>query len=178
MIKIEKTEVFGWEAAIRGMRNAMNSWDKSDSYGSYGNVDTADGGMGFVFHIGENDLALMKKLSKAGNDHAKFLRTINVTCDITAPLYWWKQFDQYKVGVTTNSTSTMHKIHAKEFTRDDFSHEHLSDDSLAFLDDTIYHLNHCRDGHLIAKREGVSDTACDWSEELPNFKEVCIDGIE
>lgn len=122
MLKIEKTEVFGFEAAIRGMRNPMNSWDKSDSYWHDYAV-----GLGEVdeFVIGENDLKLIKNLSKAGSDHAKFLRMINVTCDITAPLYWWKEFDTYKVGTVANSCSTMHKIHNKEFTSDDFSCEHL-----------------------------------------------------
>ena len=118
MIKIEKTEVFGWEASIRGLRNPMNSWEKSDSC-----IDVYDSCP--VVDIGSNDLKLMKSLTKAGDDHAKFLRMINVTCDITAPLYWWKEHDQYKVGTTTNSCSTMHKIHAKEFTREDFSWEHL-----------------------------------------------------
>ena len=119
MIKIEHTDIFGWEAAIRGMRNPMNSWDKSDSTFEY-----AYGTM-HSFKLGENDLKLMKSLSKAGNDHGKFLRMINVTMDVTAPLYWWKEFDTYKVGTVANSCSTMHKIHAKEFTIDDFSHEHL-----------------------------------------------------
>lgn len=121
MIKIKETDVFGWEAAIRGMRNPMNSWNKSDSvfggkfsYGLLENVSVS---------IGENDLQLMRSLSKAGNDHGKFLRMINVTADITAPLYWWKEFDTYKVGTVANSCSTMHKIHAKEFTLDDFSCE-------------------------------------------------------
>lgn len=123
MIKIENTEVFGWEAAIRGMRNPMNSWDKSDS--EYV-PEYDEGGWAIdVFEIGENDLKLMKNLSKAGTDHSKFLRMINVTCDITAPLYWWKECDTYKVGTVANSCSTMHKIHAKEFTLDDFSYEHL-----------------------------------------------------
>ena len=123
MLKLENTEVFGLEAAIRGMRNPMNSWNKSDSYW------TANSKRPFTerFAIGENDLKLMKSLSKAGNDHAKFLRMINVTVDITAPLYWWKEFDTYKVGTVANSCSTMHKIHAKEFTLDDFSCEHLDD---------------------------------------------------
>lgn len=116
MIKIEKTEVYGWEAAIRGMRNPMNSWEKSDSDFSKG------------MRIGENDLKLMKKLSAAGNDHGKYLRMINVTCDITAPLYWWKEFDTYKVGTVANSCSTMHKIHEKKFTLEDFSVEHLAED--------------------------------------------------
>lgn len=131
MIKIENTDVYGWEAAIRGMRNPMNSWDKSDTiYGTYYGKDengcevfTKDG-----LTIGENDLTLMKKLSAAGNDHAKFLRMINVTMDITAPLYWWKEYDQYKVGTTTNSCSTMHKIQDREFTLDDFSIENLYED--------------------------------------------------
>lgn len=127
MIKIEKVEVYGWEAAIRGMRNPLESWDKSDSYWTHienpETLQTAN----FEFFVGENDLALMRKLSKAGSDHAKFLRFINVTCDITAPLYWWKEFDTYKVGTVANSCSTMHKIHAKEFTIEDFSWEHLFD---------------------------------------------------
>lgn len=119
MIKLEKTDVFGWEAAIRGMRNPMNSWDKSDSKFFNNSI------ISYPCELGENDLDLMKKLVKAGNDHAKFLRMINVTVDITAPLYWWKEFDTYKVGTVANSCSTMHKIHEKEFTLDDFSHEHL-----------------------------------------------------
>lgn len=128
MIKIENTEVFGWEATIRGMRNPMNSWDKSDSIRCNG----CDKDCSFLKWdnlpcIGENDLKLMKSLSKAGDDHGKFLRMINVTCDITAPLYWWKEFDTYKVGTVADSCSTMHKIHDKEFTLDDFSHEHLGD---------------------------------------------------
>lgn len=124
MIKLENADVFGWESAIRGMRNPMNSWDKSDSYRvAYSQERDEDN----AFILGPNDLALMKSLSKAGNDHAKYLRMINVSLDLTAPLYFWKQFDQYKVGVTTNSCSTMHKIHSKEFTIDDFSHEHLKD---------------------------------------------------
>lgn len=143
MIKIEKEEVFGWEAAIRGMRNPMNSWRKTDSYPA---VDCDKCGIlahkGICnprehdcrpfrcYEIGKNDLRLMRNLVKAGPDHGKFLRMINVTCDITAPLYWWKEFDTYKVGTVANSCSTMHKIHAKEFTLDDFSYEHLFDDEI------------------------------------------------
>ena len=127
MIKIENTDVYGFEAAIRGMRNPYNSWDKSDSewthFPEWRMIAQTDSELSFV--IGKNDLKLMQSLSKAGNDHGKFLRMINVTVDITAPLYWWKEHDQYKVGTTTNSCSTMHKIHAKEFTREDFSWEHL-----------------------------------------------------
>ena len=130
MLRIENTDVFGWESAIRGMRNPMNSWDKSDS--EYCIVkgmckkpeeDCDCGG----YCVGPNDLALMKKLVNAGSDHSKFMRMINVTADITAPLYWWKEYDTYKVGTVANSCSTMHKIHDREFTLDDFSHEHLFD---------------------------------------------------
>ena len=114
-----------WEAIIRGTRNPMNSWDKSDSYYTYiedaETLQTAP----FEFFVGENDLTLMKKLVSAGTDHSKFMRMINVTVDITAPLYWWKEFDTYKVGTVRNSCSTMHTITDKEFTLDDFSHEHL-----------------------------------------------------
>ena len=165
MLKLENTGVFGWEATIRGMRNPMNSWNKSDS------------GWGFVpsqtcptcdryecgYIIGENDLKLMKSLSKAGNDHSKFLRMINVTVDITAPLYWWKEFDTYKVGTVANSCSTMHKIHEKDFTIDDFSHEHLivSDnvnhiDMVAWLQEQIDVLNEWRRTFLDVKNSDVS----------------------
>lgn len=164
MIKIENTDVYGWQAAIRDMRNPMNSWDKSDSEFGY----CAECGLGCEEPcgdckgkaIGENDLKLMKNLSKAGPDHGKFLRMINVTCDITAPLYWWKEFDTYKVGTVANSCSTMHKIHAKEFTFDDFSHEHLSyidvggnvrTSPMQILQNTILMLNGCRDLYLQTK---------------------------
>lgn len=119
MIKVENVEIYGWEAAIRGMRNPMNSWDKSDTQFEY-----AYGAM-HTFKIGPNDLDLMKRLVKAGPDHSKFMRMIGVSLDIVAPLYWWKEFDTYKVGTVANSCSTMHKIADKEFTLDDFSHEHL-----------------------------------------------------
>lgn len=125
MIKIENVQLFGWDAAIRGMRNPKNSWSNSDTnwlrYYGMNNPVCND-------FIGENDLNLMKTLSKAGTDHGKFLRMIHVQVDVTAPLYWWKEADQYKVGTVTDSCSTMHKIHAKEFTMDDFSCEHLYDD--------------------------------------------------
>ena len=136
MIKVENIDTYGWEAAVRGMRNPMNSWDKSDSCK---NFDTG------VIAIGNNDLALMKSLVKAGTDHSKFMRMINVTMDIIAPLYWWKEFDTYKVGTVRNSCSTMHKIAAKKFELDDFSHEHLSDMSLKILNDVIKTLNYYRD---------------------------------
>ena len=204
MLKIDNIDVSGWEAAIRGMRNPMNSWDKSDS------CDLHD----YNPLLGENDLKLMKSLSKAGSDHAKFLRMINVTVDITAPLYLWKQFDQYKVGVTTNSCSTMHKIHAKEFTLDDFSHEHLGGEFLESLNSTISILNRARNKYLdskakqfwwqmiqllpssynqtrtvqlnyqvlksmyFARKDHKLDewhTLCDWMLTLPYFRDICVD---
>lgn len=117
MIKVEAIEVFGIEGAMRGMRNPLNSWDKADT-------TVSDD----ILEIGENDLNLATRLIKAGTEHRKFLRMIHVQMDVIAPLYWWKEADTYKVGTTTNSCSTMHKIAAKEFTLDDFSHEHLIDD--------------------------------------------------
>lgn len=143
MIKIENTDVFGWEAAIRGCRNPMNSWDKSDS--EFGAT---------TYRIGTNDLKLMRNLSKAGPDHGKFARMINVTCDITAPLYWWKEYDTYKVGTVANSCSTMHKIHDKEFTLDDFSHEHLIDSEepwFGFMEQLVDALNVAREIYLETK---------------------------
>lgn len=125
MIKLEKTEVVGWEAAIRGMRNPMNSWDKSDSRYSCLCMDDKRDCPVEPYIIGPNDHELMMKLRNAGTDHRKFMRMIVVYLDITAPLYWWKEFDTYKVGTVVNSCSTMHKIHEKEFALDDFSHGHL-----------------------------------------------------
>lgn len=135
MIKFEKTEVVGWEAAIRGMRNPMNSWEKSDSGYCMDTLPCHSCKISrnnckkciedHAFIIGSNDTDLMKRLRNAGTDHRKFMRMIVVYVDITAPLYWWKEFDTYKVGTVANSCSTMHKIHAKEFTIDDFSQEHL-----------------------------------------------------
>ena len=131
MLKIENTEVIGWEAAIRGMRNPKNSWEKSDSHWDY--VDqgseylTVDHFGDANFNIGPNDQKLMTNLRNAGTDHRKFMRMIVVYVDITAPLYWWKEFDTYKIGTVANSCSTMHKIHAKEFDVNDFSHEHVEE---------------------------------------------------
>ena len=140
MITIEKGEISGVKAAVRGMRNPMNSWDVSDSvFYEYTGPDSKN------YILGEKDLDLMKRLVKAGPDHRKFLRMINVTLDITAPLYWWKEFDTYKVGTVANSCSTMHKIHAKEFMVDDFSTEHLNARSLHMLEGLIQHLNVHRD---------------------------------
>lgn len=140
MITIEKGEISGVKAAVRGMRNPMNSWDLSDSvFYEYTGPDSKN------YILGEKDLDLMKRLIKAGPDHRKFLRMMNITFDVTAPLYWWKEFDTYKIGTVANSCSTMHKIHEKEFTIDDFSTEHLNARSLHMLDGLIQHLNVHRD---------------------------------
>ncbi len=130
MLKVEKISVVNMENAIRGARNPMNSWARMDSY--YNEKGE--------YILGENDLALAAKLAAAGSDHRKFLRQIIVSMDITAPLYWWKEFDTYKVGTVANSTSTMHKIQAKEFSREDFSCDRLSPDALSVLDGLILYL--------------------------------------
>lgn len=145
MIKVENIEVNGWEAAIRGMRNPLNSWSKSDSIfnAGFGSNSTI---------LGEDDLKLMKSLVKAGTDHSKFMRMINVTMDITAPMYWAKEMDTYKIGTVRNSCSTMHKIHSKEFTLDDFSNEHLDGYSLDVLEDIISRLNDNRK-HFIETKD-------------------------
>lgn len=147
MLKIENTKVIGWEAATRGMRNPMNSWEKSDSFfcGSPECCFSDDecnpmcAGYGNGFNIGETDLDLMTRLRNSGTDHRKFMRMITVYLDITAPLYWWKEFDTYKVGTVANSCSTMHKIAAKEFTLEDFSCEHLNSDYQDHKNKTIYY---------------------------------------
>ena len=161
MIKVENIETWGFEHAIRGMRNPLNSWDKSDSYFGCGEnkcrrcTDYCDW-REQNYILGENDLGLMRKLFKAGNEHRKYLRQIFVSMDITAPLYWWKEFDTYKVGTVANSCSTMHKIHAKEFTLDDFSHEHLDDYSVGVLNSIIEFLNELRNTYV--KYENLSKT--------------------
>lgn len=175
MLKIENIEVLGWDAAIRGMRNPLNSWEKSDSqfvrdpdYGCFGVCPCAELVDCDCCHVGPNDLKLMNTLRNAGTDHRKFMRMITVYLDITAPLYWWKEFDTYKVGTVANSCSTMHKIAAKEFTLDDFSHEHLVDDldvrieiggtdhrdtgPMEVLCMTIDVLNHYREKYLVAMK--------------------------
>ncbi len=141
MIKLERTSVMNLENAIRGARNPMNSWAKMDSYYD------EDGN----YVLGENDLGLGMRLCNAGSDHRKFLRQIFVSVDITAPLYWYKEFDTYKVGTVANSTSTMHKIQAKEFTRDDFSHDHMSDFAIASLDRVIADLEDRRQKFIETK---------------------------
>lgn len=197
MIKVENVEVVGWEHAIRGMRNAKNSWDKSDStFSKHICSNTVcwtdislnelppcnipeevhvDNWTGLFYNIGHNDHELMMKLRNAGTDHRKFMRMIVVYVDITAPLYWWKEFDTYKVGTVANSCSTMHKIHAKEFTLDDFSHEHSMDFAEGYSEDddlvvrvsvdspkkvllhTIESLNYYREMYLHTKVKPMKD---------------------
>jgi len=157
MIKFENTEVVGWEAAIRGMRNPMNSWDKSDSGICFDTVacHTCRADRNHCksrmenkeFVVGYDDMNLMTRLRNAGTDHRKFMRMITVYVDITAPLYWWKEFDTYKVGTVANSCSTMHKIAEKEFTIEDFSCEHLENSWLVHLKETIKLLNEARDAY-------------------------------
>ena len=155
MLKIENFEVLGWEHAIRGMRNPMNSWEKSDSNffddseGHVCNICQGRGSMSLI-EIGPNDYALMKNLRNAGTDHRKFMRMITVYLDITGPLYWWKEYSTYKVGTVANSCSTMHKIHAKEFTLEDFSCEKLYD-PLGDLRPIVDRLNVYRERYLETK---------------------------
>ena len=130
MLKVERAAVMNLENAIRGARNPLNSWDRSDSFYNENGE----------YVLGQNDLDLASRLAKAGSDHRKFLRQIFVSVDITAPLYWWKEFDTYKVGTVANSCSTMHKIHSKAFERDDFSHDRLDEGALAVLDSLIEYL--------------------------------------
>ena len=225
MIKLERTSVMNMENAIRGARNPMNSWDRMDSGWEFvedPSVINPNDEVKFI--LGPNDLSLARKLVKAGSDHRKFLRQIFVSVDITAPLYWYKEFDTYKVSTVANSCSTMHKIHAKEFTLDDFSHEHLTlydvdgeicRDWLGDLEDLIDDLNLARELFLKtkdkkywwqmiqllpssynqlrtvtlnyetllnqyhARKHHKLDewhTYCDWSETLPYFKEMCLEG--
>lgn len=141
MLKTEKISVMNFENAIRGARNPLNSWARSDSYYD-------DKGM---YILGENDLALAKKLARAGSDHRKYLRQIFVSVDVTAPMYWWKEYDTYKVATVANSTSTMHKIHSKEFSRKDFSTDELDEESLAFFDTVIAALEKLRIKYIETK---------------------------
>ena len=157
MIKIDEVETYGWQAAIRGMRNPKNSWEKSDSYpavdcGKCGVIDQDgichpkehDCTPFACYAVGDNDLKLMETLGAAGTDHGKYLRMITVTADITAPLYWWKEYDTYKVATVANSTSTMHKIHSKPFSIDDFSHDHMTPETLAFMETVVGRLEAIR----------------------------------
>lgn len=166
MLKIENTEIIGWEAAIRGMRNPMNSWEKSDSGIGCGNSNGYQPlfcdncassayctSRNMTYYIGQNDLDLMTRLRNAGTDHRKFMRMITVYLDVTAPLYWWKEFDTYKVGTVANSCSTMHKIADKEFTLKDFSCEHLITPAKEHIENTIKALNAYRDMYLNFDKE-------------------------
>lgn len=183
MIKFENIEVMGWEAAIRGMRNPMNSWEKGDSFcgdtpchecpdnqkceyyhhGMEYGKPYRNTRMNFHNYIGPNDLDLMRRLAAGGPVHAKYRRMITVYVDITAPLYWWKEFDTYKVGTVTNSCSTIHKIADKEFTLEDFSTEHLYSDELDFFKEIVDHLNGCRNLYLESKKgESARIQKNDW----------------
>lgn len=155
MIKFENVEVFGWEAAIRGMRNSWGSHEKSDSgyipmIAKWGQ-DRAEQ----VYEVGDADLALMKRLALAGPSHAKYRRYINVTVDITAPLYWWKEFDTYKVGTVANSESTMHTLMKEAFDTDDFSHEHLDEEAQNDLSHIVYRLNCWRNEYIITRHPEI-----------------------
>ncbi len=141
MLLVERVDVFNWENAIRGARNPMNSWARMDSHYD------ADG----HFTLGENDYSLAVRLAKAGSDHRKYLRQVMVSMDITAPLYWWKEFDTYKVGTVANSCSTMHKIHAEPFTRENFACDRLTPDAMAHLDALIAYLESERLAYLETK---------------------------
>ncbi len=147
MILVNHLSVMNFENAMRGARNPMNSWDRSDSYfDKEGN-----------FVLGENDLSLAKRLARAGSDHRKYLRQIFVSMDITAPLYWWKEFDTYKVATVANSTSTMHKIHSKPFSREDFSCDRMSEEALAVLDGVIDYLERTRLAFVESKERALWD---------------------
>ena len=162
MLKIENAEVMGWEHAIRGMRNPKNSWDKSDSIFEKHELEDWPHDIVKTFDkLGSNDLNLMTTLRNAGTDHRKFMRMITVYLDITAPLYWWKEFDTYKVGTVANSCSTMHKLTSKEFELDDFSHEHLIVASINSLKRTIENLNACREAYL---SDEIKDP--EWKKEI------------
>lgn len=169
MLKVENTEVYGWEAAIRGMRNPWESWEMSDScHLSINLSNNLINGPKVV--LGAKDLDLMKQLVKAGTDHSKFMRYITVTCDITAPMYWWKELDTYKVGTIRNSCSTMHKIAAKAFTVNDFSHEHLMNAAIVELSHTIDNLNQSRRVYLYGGE--LCDRHGNWTHFEPKDKEV------
>ena len=167
MIKVDKLSVWGFGHAIRGMRNPMNSWKKSDSkilscgyfenntcedciFGPENMLDSCFNS-GYFVRIGPNDMSLMKSLYHGGPEHRKYLRQIMVSMDILAPLYWWKEFDTYKIGTTANSCSTMHKIHDKEFAVDDFSHDHLDEFGMAMLENVINYLNESRRHYISSK---------------------------
>ena len=175
MIKIENVETMGWGGAIRGMRNAMNSWDKSDSKFCHYSCITKDDSLdeedcnfmcgsnfcrGFM-QIGKADMKLCKNLIKAGSSDRKFMRMIHVQADVTGPLYWWKEYDTYKVGTVANSCSTMHTIHKRDLTLDDFSHEHLSERGIEFLQNLINEINRNRSLYTEGFKGVPGDNDCD-----------------
>ena len=165
MIKLERTSVMNLDNAIRGMRNPMNSWEKSDSFWTHlENPDTMNEAP-FQFFMGENDLKLAHDLAQSGGDHRKFLRQIFVSVDITAPLYWWKEYDTYKVGTVANSCSTMHTIHKKEFGPEDFSCERMTADGIEILRIVIEHLNRDRQAYVETKDKDYWD---DMIQSLPS----------
>ena len=168
MIKIERTSVMNFENAFRGARNPMNSWAKSDSY------TDEDGN----FILGENDASLGSRLVNAGSDHRKFIRQIFVSVDITAPLYWWKEYDTYKVGTVANSCSTMHKIHSKPFERDDFSHDRMSEGALACLDATIAYLEKTRLEYVETKERALWDDLIQLLPSSYNQMRTCTMNYE
>lgn len=139
MINIDRVEINGFESAMRGMRNPLNSWDKADSKTVYNGIDEVP-----VYEIGKNDKALALSLVRSGTDHSKFMRFITVSCDVTAPLYWWKEFDTYRFGVEKNSCSTMHTLHKRDLTLYDFSTDGMTDFALAELENTICTINALR----------------------------------
>lgn len=177
MLKFEHTEVVGWKHAIRGMRNPLESWEKSDSNIGFGTVFCIDCAYKNqnpcgqnCLDLGTNDLDLMTRLRNAGTDHRKFMRMLVVYVDITGPLYWWKEFDTYKVGTVANSCSTMHCIHKHEFALDDFSHEHLMNAAIVDLGHTIDALNYMRNVYLYGGE--LCDMHGDWTHFEPKDKEV------
>lgn len=148
MLNCERTSVMNIENAIRGARNPMNSWDRMDSeYNEKGE-----------YILGPNDLGLAKRLRKAGSDHRKYIRQILVSVDITAPLYWWKEYDTYKVATVANSTSTMHKIHSKPFELEDFSHDHMTEGTLAFMETVVAELEKIRLRYIETKKKKKTGT--------------------
>lgn len=155
MLTLDRTSVMNFENAIRGARNPMNSWERMDSYTDENQV----------FHFGPNDLGLAKRLVKAGSDHRKFIRMIFVSVDVTAPLYWWKEYDTYKVATVANSTSTMHKIHSKPFALEDFSCDHMTPDTLSFMETVVEKLETIRLRYLETKSK---DDWYDMIQLLPS----------
>ncbi|MDO5402540.1 MAG: hypothetical protein Q4F11_03795 [Eubacteriales bacterium] len=167
MIKLERTDVMNFENAVRGARNPLNSWARMDS-------QTVDG----KFTFGENDLDLAKRLAKAGSDHRKFIRQIFITVDITAPLYWWKEYDTYKVGTVANSTSTMHKIHSKSFSLEDFSTDHMNAETLAMMQRNIDFLEEIRNKYLETKDKSYWYSMIQLLPESYNQMRTCTMNYE